>query len=241
MSVKNLSVVLVRAENPANMGHVARALKNFGVRKLVLVACTPHQVNPAYTTGWKAREILDKAKCYQNLKQALKPFAFAIGFSTRVGKRRGESIFLNELKPILIHKLKNKKVALVFGNEKNGLSNEELRACHQIATIPTASEYASLNLSHAVSIVLSNFYIADTKQKRFEKPDRYQVKPAELDALIDDFRIVMKRIGYKNTASRKLLTQVSGQMEHYFKKGGLERRELHLFKSFLSRIKERLP
>ncbi len=238
--LKNLQVVLVRAENPINIGQTARAMNNFGLSKLILVNCAPHRVPEAYTPGWKARNILSRAVVVNSLDQATKKSVLAVGFTARKGKRRGEPRSFTEMIPQVLEMLRSQKVALVFGNEKNGLSNEELKKCHWIATIPTAANYSSLNLSHAVAVVaFSIFNATPDARQTFRKPERFYTKPEEFDALIEDFYGVLKLLDYRNSSNNNLLERVTVQLKHYFQKAGLERREFHLFKAFLSRIKQR--
>jgi len=150
--MRNIQIVLVRAENPANIGQVARAMKNFGLSRLLLVDCVPHQVPEAYTLGWNAREILDRAAVFPSLGDALCDSVLSIGFTRRSGHSRGEPRPFLEILPQVMEAASNHNVALVFGNERNGLSNEEIRLCHLPAILPTSQEHASLNLSHAVAI-----------------------------------------------------------------------------------------
>jgi len=88
--MKNIQVVLVRAENPANIGQTARAMKNFGLSRLVLVRCAPHQVQEAYSLGWNAKEILDGAAVFTNVGAALSNSVLSVVFPRRSGHARGE-------------------------------------------------------------------------------------------------------------------------------------------------------
>jgi tRNA C32,U32 (ribose-2'-O)-methylase TrmJ len=89
MTLCNIHIVLVRAENPANIGQVARVMKNFGLSRLFLVDCVPHQVQEAYTLGWNAKEILDDARVLP-LKEAIQDSVLTVGFTRRSGHSRGE-------------------------------------------------------------------------------------------------------------------------------------------------------
>ena len=239
--LKHFKIVLVRAENPVNIGQVARAMKNFGLSELTLVSCAPHRVPEAYTPGWKARHILTRARKIRSLDQALQGSALTVGFTARKGKRRGEPQPIMELIPQILETARNQKVALVFGNEKNGLSNEELKKCHLVATIPTADDYSSLNLSHAIAIAAFSIFSQTAKARKvFKKPKRFSTTPQEFDALIQDFYDILKWLGYKSTAENDLLDRVTDGLRHYFQKSGLDRRELHLFKAFLARVKQKL-
>lgn len=240
-NLRNLQIILVRAENPINIGQAARAMKNFGVSKLALVRSAFHRVPEAYTVGWKARQILDQAKTFDALDGALRGVAFAVGFTARKGKRRGEPNPIHKILPQILETLKTRPVALVFGNEKNGLSNDELRKCHALTTIPVTKEYSSLNLSHAVAISLFSVF-SQTKQaeKPFRKLKQHYATAKEFKNLMEMWGRLLKSLGYKNDPKMNLLKTVSEHLQHYFKKAGLERRDLHMFRALLNRIEQRL-
>ncbi len=146
------TVVLAEPESDGNIGSVSRVMKNFNIRNLVLV-------NPKAPLG-------DEIKAYsmhgydvyrRSIKEkslnCLKNFDLVVGFTGNVrcgSKILRDPIPLKELKAYL----KPKKIALVFGRESRGLSNEELAECDIISTIPANPKYPTMNLSHAVSVVL---------------------------------------------------------------------------------------
>lgn len=234
--LKNLNVILVRAENPVNIGQSARAMKNFGASKLILVNCAPHKVDEAYTPGWKGRKILDAAKTPRSLKAALKGCILSIGFTTRSGTLRGESSPFQERIPQIVDMLKKGRVCFVFGNEKNGLSNEELAHCQLLARIPANPEYTSLNLSHAVAVSLSAVFAQLNAGKR-GKEESFP-SDEEFKDFVQDLRKTLEFLGYRNFPKNKLLDNVHSKMAHYFRKTAMDKRELHLFRSFWGRIKK---
>lgn len=255
--MKNIQVVLVRAENPANIGQAARAMKNFGFSKLALVDCVPHQVQEAYTLGWNAKEILDGAlvfktgdrlpNCFEQgnlspvLGAALSNSVFSVGLTRRSGHARGEPKNFLEVIPQVLEAARDGEVSLVFGNEKNGLSNAELKICHLAATLPTSGDYGSLNLSHAVAI--AGFLIFSRRPASpfvMRKPERFYATQGELEGLLEDFKAVLESLDYRDTAWNDLLTRTLNHLRRLFKKAGIERREYHLFKAFLSRIRNRI-
>jgi len=241
-SLKNLQVILVRAENPVNIGQSARAMKNFGLSKLLLVKCAPHRVDQAYTPGWKARKILDQAVVYQRLEEAINQTTLAVGLTCRKGDRRGEPRSLIEVVSQILDTLKHQKVALFFGNEKNGLSNQEIAKCHVMATIPVGKEYSSLNLSHAVAISAFSVFSQTRQAKEFLKRKAgFYPKVEEFEALMDDFYRVLEMAGYRNGPGKvDMLDKILFRLEHYFKKTGLDKRELCMFKALLHRIEQKI-
>ncbi len=238
---EHLPIVLVRTENPANIGQVARAMKNFGLSRLHLVNCVPHQVQEAYTLGWNAKELIDRAKIFSSLEEAVKDSVLTIGFTRRSGHSRGEPRSFLDVLPQVIETARDHEVALVFGNEKNGLSNQELKTCHLATVLPTHSAHASLNLSHAVAI--ASFLIFNQtpgSALHFRKPERFYATQEELWDLMADFKTVLERLDYSDKKWNDLLTRTLHNLNRLFKKAGLERREFHLFKAFLSRVEQKI-
>ncbi len=235
-----IRVVLARAENPANIGQVARAMKNFGFPHLILVDSASHQTEEAYTLGWKAKDILNKAQVCPALGKAVKHASLVVGFTRRSGRRRGQGRHLADITPQILEAAKSGAVYLVFGNEKNGLSNDELKHCHELVTIPTTRAYPALNLSHAVALALYSIFSGTKKgQKVNKKPDEFYATPAEFELLMRDFREVLTLLRYHESPKKNLLEGTLFNIRNFFKKNGVEKREFHLFRAFLSRVLER--
>jgi TrmH family RNA methyltransferase len=236
-----LNVVLVRAENPINIGQTARAMKNFGARNLSLVNCVPHQVNEAYTPGWKAKEIIDGAKVCTTVSEAVEKAVLTVGFTARIREERGGPVLLSEMVPKILEAMEQGPVCFLFGNEKNGLSKEELDLCNVAVRIPTDGEYESLNLAHAAAVSLYAVYsqIPDS-QNVFGWRERYFATEKEFLTLMEHFREVMNLLGYQDIKSEDISGKVHKQIANFFRKGRLEKRELNLFEAFLSKVNERL-
>ena len=151
-NLSHVSIVLVHPEIPENIGSVARAMKNMGLKELRLINPVPYKRIETYALAKKSRDIVDKALVYDDLEEALKPFSFVVGTTQRVRGRHyplyTPQEAVNEMKGID----KKKKIALVFGRESRGLTNEELRSCHIQSTIPTAVRQPAVNLAQSVMI-----------------------------------------------------------------------------------------
>lgn len=234
--LKNLNIVLVRPENPANIGQAARAMKNFDLSRLGLVSSVPHQVQEAYTLGWNAKEIIDQAAVFSSLEEAIQNSVLVIGFTRRSGHARGEPRPFSDILPQVLEAAKGHEVSLLFGNEKNGLSNGELKSCHLAAILPTGNEHGSLNLSHAVAV--ASFLIFNQTSEsvlNLRKPERCYATQGELEDLISDFKMVLETLDYQDKQYNDLLTRTLNNLRRLFKKAGIERKEFHMFKAFLSR------
>jgi tRNA/rRNA methyltransferase len=151
----NLRVVLVATRNPLNIGAVARAMSNFGVLRLRVV-------NPYEAAFREARsavgasELLAKAEQYDDVAAAIKDCRLVVG-TTVAGPRRDLQHRLYRLDDgarQIKRQLKTGPVALLFGSERYGLSNQELSHCHWVMRIPTREEHGSMNLGQAVAVCL---------------------------------------------------------------------------------------
>lgn len=154
-SLNRLIVVLVRPRNPLNIGAAARAMTNFGVRELRLV-------NPYSLAFREARsavgalQLLDQAKEFPTLAEAVDDCELVVG--TTAGRNRALQQPLRRLDQhtgkAIRERLQRGRVALLFGSEKFGLSNEDLSHCHWLLNIPTHDEHLSMNLGQSVAVCL---------------------------------------------------------------------------------------
>jgi TrmH family RNA methyltransferase len=151
----NLRVVLVATRNPLNIGAAARAMSNFGVRRLRVV--NPYE--PAFREARSAvgaAGLLAKAEQYDGVAEAVADCKLVVG-TTVAGARRDLQHRLHRLDEgarAINRQLKTAPVALLFGSERFGLSNQELSHCHWVMRIPTREEHGSMNLGQAVAVCL---------------------------------------------------------------------------------------
>jgi tRNA/rRNA methyltransferase len=151
-------VVLVRTRNPLNIGAAARAMSNFGFRDLRLVnPFEPSFREARSAVGTSASEVLAEAREYSSVVDAVADCNLVIG-TTAAARRELQHPLrsLGEAEPTkLIRKELNRgRVALLFGSEKRGLSNEDFSHCHWLLRIPTREEHGSMNLGQAVAVCL---------------------------------------------------------------------------------------
>ena len=146
------SIVLVRPQLPENIGMVARVMNNFSLKDLILVKPRENWLNDkSVNAAKKANNIIKNAKVYNNLDNALKKFTYVISTTNR--RRYLNKKSTNDFKKITSVIKTSQKVAILFGPENSGLSNEDLRLSNLIFSINTNNRSNSLNLSHAVTIV----------------------------------------------------------------------------------------
>ena len=186
-------IVLVEPKNSGNIGAVARAMMNFDVDKLYLV--NPCELDGVcYARAMHATKILDDAKAFSCFEDAVKNLDYLVATSSIESKTDKRHL----RNPLLLQDFAEKvsevegKVGLVFGREDYGLFNEEIAACDIMLKIPTSESYPSLNLSHAVTIVLYSLYL----KKAYIPKRRRPMGPLEKKKLYEFFGQLLEDIDY---------------------------------------------
>ncbi|MBW2997894.1 RNA methyltransferase [Candidatus Woesearchaeota archaeon] len=152
-----ISIILMEPETSGNVGAIARSMKNFGYSDLILINPKCEIDEDCRRRAKHANDILDNLKILNELPK----MDYLIGTSCKTGNDYNiprNPITPKELKEVIP---KTGNIGIVFGRESDGLSNEELDKCDFLVTIPTTTEYASMNLSHAVNIIL--YELSDLK------------------------------------------------------------------------------
>lgn len=186
MAFSNLSafsVVLVATSHPGNIGAAARAMKTMGLSDLILVSPRhhPHEQSTAMAAG--AEDVLGAARVAASLAEALAGTVFAVGFSARGRGLAQPAEDWRGLAPQALPMAASGRVALVFGNETSGLSNDELLACHRHAAIAANPAYPSLNLAAAVQVACYELAQAASAHAAPATPPRQLATAAEREAL----------------------------------------------------------
>jgi TrmH family RNA methyltransferase len=193
MELESIYIVLVEPEYSGNVGFVARVMMNFGFKHLILI--NPKiDVNEASIYAVHAKPILDDAIVLDDLTK-LKDFTdFNIGTTSKRG--HDYNLLRMAITPRMLADAISDvrgKIGLIFGRESIGLKNEELKLCDVIVTIPTSHLYPSLNLSHAVAIILYELFLS----KSSSKPAKYrESSQIEKEKLLEYFKNILDAINY---------------------------------------------
>jgi len=161
--LENIKIVLVGTTHPGNIGAVARAMKNMCLSHLALVNPKIFPCAEATSRASGADNILQSAQVCESLDEALADCEVVIGASARLRHVEWPQFNPSECASKMLSVASHSKVALIFGRENSGLTNEELDRCHYLMNIPANQEYSSLNLSQAVQVLCYEIYSQSLK------------------------------------------------------------------------------
>jgi tRNA/rRNA methyltransferase len=194
IKLENISIVLVKPQIPENIGSAARAMNNMGVRRLILVSPKNSDLSRMLKTATgNSIDLIENMELFGNVKAALDRFHYVVGTTARTGSLRPALTTPRSLAEKLVPVSQENKVAVLFGPEDRGLSNEHLRYCHTITTIPTA-DFASLNLAHAVMVVC--YELLSVCLEKSQPPVPRLANMFELEGMYDHMKDVLTKIGF---------------------------------------------
>ena len=227
-----IRVVLVEPSHPDNVGAVARLCRNFEAGGLSIVGCQsdPRQVENVWSIAReRAHDVLKEAVLYPTLPAALAGQETIVGFSKPLDTGRKQGLFLKDLFSLL---QQNKPTAFVFGRESSGLSNQELELCSYVCEVPTSSFMHSINLSHAVGIVLSRAFESFCDQTK--SCDRTRGASFEdLEGFYQHIEQVFVHLGFTLAGNPKRMIQ---RLRGIFSKSQLNYHDVQLLRGVCTKI-----
>lgn len=236
---ERLAIVLVRPQGDANIGATARAMKNFGFCDLRLVDPVPHLTRTAYMWSVEAQDVLESAKTFASLDSALGDVPCAVAFTRRLGKTRRQSMDMAKAAPWIRQKALSGGIALVFGREDKGLTNDEIRKCDAIVTIPTSAKLPSLNLAQSIVIACYELFQSKQKKKRTARNENMSEKfvpKKDVEGVMKRLDSMLDSLGYADKDSKLLKARIFHRFEKLFGRGGLTIRDVRMFEGLVARI-----
>ena len=235
--LSRLRVVLSRPSHPGNIGAAARAMKTMGLAELALVEPRYFPDPDATAMAAGAADLLERARVHQSLEAALADCTLAVGFSARGRDLSHPSVALREAAASILDSAALGRVALVFGNETSGLSNEELLRCQRLVSIPANPAYGSLNLAAAVQVAC---YELASSARAHAAPAGGSGTAATGDDLRGLFEHLERSViesGYVDTAKPGRFME---RMRRLFARTALEREEVKLLRGMLAAFEKRM-
>jgi len=231
----NIRVVLVETSHPGNLGAAARAMKVMGLADLALVNPKCEIDNEARARASGAVDVLEHAVIHASLDAALFDVVLAAACTSRRRDLPHPAWTPRQAAPKLLGIAQSQRVALVFGSETYGLSNEQLMKCRWLLNVPSNPEYASLNLGAAVQ-VLAYELRASLDDTTLALPEFELASHESEQALINELEKTLIDLGFLNPANPKRLMP---RLRRFFAKAGLEKEEVAIWRGVLSAVRGR--
>ncbi len=235
MRLNNINIVLVQPSHPGNIGAAARAMKTMGLQRLVLV--NPERY-PDPQADWRAAsavDVLDACRICPSLDEAVAGCHWVVGTSGRSRRIPWPVADVRAAAVKLLEQAAVGPVAVLFGRETDGLSNDELQRCNLQLRIPASPKYPSLNLAMAVQVVAYELHLQSEAVPVEPVWDRPPATAAEVDAMLEHWRQVLVVSGFLKpdnpgqtlTRLRRLAVRV-----------GLDRTEVHMLRGIAHHLQK---
>lgn len=197
----SITIVLVRPRVAENIGAAARVAFNMGINQLIVISNTrPARKPMAKMATHKAAHLIDNLPLFSTLEEALSDFSIVVGTTTRRGRHRFVQQTVREMVDKLVPQISNNKVAILFGPEDAGLTNDDLKYCHMTSAIPTA-EFSSLNLAQAVAIHCYELHYALIHAQKDLKPSPELATTFELESMYNHLEESLTKIDFMDSIS----------------------------------------
>ena len=231
----SVGFVLVKPQLPENIGFCARALKNFGFKKLHLVKPKEKWPNKkAIATAVAAQDILNKTKVHSSIKEAIQTYDIVYASSARKRDTNKKHLSFKEF-IASIKKNKKKKIGLLFGPEASGLSNEDIGYSNYIFKIPVSKKFESINLSHSLIIVCFEiFKVLKPGYLKNKKNLSDITSKKKFNAFFDFLENKLEKKAFFNPKEKKKIMLIN--LRNIFGRTQLSNKELRILSSVFSKL-----
>ena len=211
MNLSNIVIVLSHPDESRNIGAACRAMANNDISELRIVGNkADYDIEHIHVLAIHAGPIFDKAKFYDSISEATSDCAICAGTTRRRGKKRGKLLLPEEFAEMADEVSTGSttgqaggKVAVIFGNERTGLTDPELDECNLGVTIPSSDDFGSLNLSHAVQIMCYHIFRRALEQKKGQYRGYTPLTLERIDKTVATITDNMQKIGFFKMPGRE--------------------------------------
>ncbi len=227
-------VVLVEPQGERNIGSVARAMMNFSVNELRLVnPVADYLALEAKHMAVRAAPLLEQADRFDDLGAAVADCHLVFGTTRRHGKYRQDCLLPSEVAELAAKQPAETRIAFVFGREDSGLSTAELDFCQHLLTIPSSENLPSLNLSHAVSICLYEYFCARPENALPQSAKLSLASARETESMFEHMRRCLLDVDYADPQNPDHILRT---FRRIFGRAGLSERDVRILQGLWSRI-----
>ena len=230
----DIRVVLVETSHPGNIGAVARAMKNMELGELVLVRPKSFPDPEASARASGATDVLERARVVDTLEEGIADCGFIVATTARERDQNIRVLDVREGAERMLIEAARGPVALLFGNERTGLTNSELSLANLLLRIPASPQYASLNLAMAVQLVTYEIYRA--RGARYVQPELAVplARAADMERMYAHFAEVLEQIDFRDrTASG---THLMERIRRLFNRAELDQNEVNILRGILTAV-----
>lgn len=205
MNLSNIVIVLDHPDESRNIGAACRAMANNDISELRIVGkIEDYDIEHIHVLAIHAGAIFDNAHFYDSIREATADCSICAGTTRRRGKKRGKLLLPEEFAKMTSETTdSNAKVAIVFGNERTGLTDSQLDECNLGVTIPSSDNFGSLNLSHAVQILSYHMYRQSLVEKKSDYRGYTPLSLERVDQTVQNITDNMQKIGFFKMPGRE--------------------------------------
>ena len=236
--LKNIRIVLVNTSHPGNIGAAARAMKNMGLSRLTLVEPKDYPSLEAISRSVGAVDILDNAVVVKDLNQAISGCVWVAGTSARLRTIEWPILEPRECVATSLEAIEQGDIAIVFGRENSGLTNDEMAKCNVLLHVPTDPDFSSLNLAAAVQVVCYEYRLAllnDKVTKKKGNKHRYDTL-AHSNQMEGMYEHLHDALGYLGFFGANNSDVVMHRLKGLFNRANVTQRELSIVRGICSAI-----
>ena len=250
MDTSDIRIVLVEPSHPGNIGAVARAMKNMGLEKLVLVGPRqfPHSEASARASG--ADDVLAEARVVATLAEAIADCGFIVATTSRARDQYFRVADVRDAAERVLRESRRGPAAVLFGSERAGLSNAQLEAAHLLIRIPASDSYPSLNLAMAVQLVAYELFRAGERPHtdvwaagpeavdgQWQRSRTPLASPVEMERLYQHLGQVLEEVDFRDRTQGG--THLMARLRRLFQRAALDRNEVNILRGILTAVQSR--
>ncbi len=237
MKLENIKIVMVETTHPGNIGAAARALKNMELSQLVLVNPKCPIGERAYSRGSGANNILDDRVVVDTLPEAVSDCQLVVGTSARLRSLAWPELTPETLAQKVSDLADDEKVAIVFGREHAGLTNEELKHCNYTVTIPTNPDFSSLNVASAIQVVSYEIYknMLEADDSESTNTSEPVADSAELEGYFSHLEQVLISTEFLNKDNPR---QMMKRLRRLYQRAEPSKNEVNILRGILSSVEK---
>jgi tRNA/rRNA methyltransferase len=225
----NIAIVLMEPKYPENIGAAARCAMNMGISRLSIICDkAPDQEKMLKMATHKAAHLIENLKCFKSLQDALAPFSYVVGTTARQGRKRRIENSPRYMLGTILPLLEQNQVALLFGPEHRGLTNDDLKYCQTTVSIPTA-DFSSLNLAQAVAVLCYELYWGVMYYDKEMQSAPKLASSHELEGMYEHVEQLLNRIGFLRTDDNSYWIR---NIRNFLGRVGLRAKEARIIRGF---------